>query len=184
MKPSTELVHILREGGIAVVLTDTLYGILGNAQSLSTVARIYRVKQRSQEKPLIVLVSEITELEKFGVRLTPEITERAMDYWPGPVTLVFPVTESSNSLHLTRGTGTIAFRLPYDEYLLNLLRETGPLVAPSANQEGKEPASDIKKAREYFGDTIDFYDDRGVCNTKNPSKIIMIEGEQVREIRV
>jgi L-threonylcarbamoyladenylate synthase len=120
---------------IGVVPTDTLYGIVGSAMSPEVVERIYELRKRERDKPLIVLLAGIAELDKFGV-VPGERTRELLDkVWPGPVSVIVPVA-GPEWAYLHRGTGGIAFRVPKKPDLRELLRQTGPLVAPSANLAG------------------------------------------------
>jgi L-threonylcarbamoyladenylate synthase len=165
-----ELSKILQEGKIAVVPTDTIYGIVGLALNASTVKRIRQIKDRSTHKPFIVLVSSTKQLASLGI--LPTYIEQTLKYWPGPNSLIFPV--ANNIEHLTCGLNSLAVRLPKQEDLIELINQTGPLVAPSANPEGQEPATNINEAIKYFGDKIDYYFDGGVLN-RPPSKLIDIQ---------
>ena len=80
-----EEIKILKKGGIGVVATDTLYGIVGSALSIKAVQRIYAVKGRDDKKPFIILISSIADLKKFSVRLTTEQKRFLGQEWPGPV---------------------------------------------------------------------------------------------------
>ena len=73
-----DLVKILKNGGIAIMPTDTIYGIVGQAQNLSTVERIYNLKKRNQKKPCIILIGDIKELQKFSIVLTEEQKNKIM----------------------------------------------------------------------------------------------------------
>ena len=75
--------------------------------------------------------------------------------------------------YLHRGTHTLAFRVPDDPQLKNLLKESGPLIAPSANPEGLPPATNIEEAQKYFGDTVDFYINDGE-RAGSPSTVISL----------
>jgi L-threonylcarbamoyladenylate synthase len=165
---NSNLIRILQDGGVAVIPTDTLYGIVGSALNEKVINRIYKIRKRKIEKPCIILIGDISELEKFSIVLSDEQENEIKKYWfpdktqgePGPVSIVLDCfNESLTYLH--RGTNTLAFRLPRDMGLQNLLKETGPLVAPSANLEGLLPAKNIQEAREYFGNSVDFYLDGG-----------------------
>ncbi|MEX0919083.1 MAG: L-threonylcarbamoyladenylate synthase, partial [Candidatus Paceibacterota bacterium] len=146
----------LQQGGIGVMPTDTLYGLVGSARQPATVEKIYQLKGREKDKPLIVLISSLDDLSSLGVKLTPAEKAVCADYWPGPVSIVLSCPlEKLDYLH--RGTKTLASRLPADPDLCSFIRQTGPLVAPSANPAGAEPAQTIKEARGYFGEKIDFY---------------------------
>jgi L-threonylcarbamoyladenylate synthase len=82
--------------------------------------------------------------------------------------------------YLHRGKKSLAFRLPHNKDLIDILKISGPIVAPSANIEGAKPAENIKEAKSYFGDKIDFYLDVGTIKSK-PSKIIYSNNEIIRE---
>lgn len=186
---------ILKAGGIGVIPTDTIYGLVGSALNQETVERIYQVRKRSPDKPSIILISSIEDLKLFGIKPNPKTLEILNRYWPGQISIVLPLDSEdkegldSRSLrlratlvdslrgndkgfkddkenyfeYLHRGTGTLAFRLPAQAgspetaQLLEILKEAGPLVAPSANPEGQSPAQDITEAKKYFGNKVDFY---------------------------
>ena len=127
--------------------TDTLYGVVGSAMWSDTVERVYRVKKRNTQKPLIVLISSIDDVQNFEIDNLGEDQMKVLaHYWPGPTSILLPCS-SSKFEYLHRGTGSIAFRLPNKKDLIDLLRETGPLVAPSANVEGEKPAATIAEAQ-------------------------------------
>ncbi|MEK7219418.1 MAG: L-threonylcarbamoyladenylate synthase [Patescibacteria group bacterium] len=173
------LVKVLKDGGVAVMPTDTLYGIVGRAQDSSTVERIYKIRKRSPEKPCIILIGDISDLEKFSVNISPEQKVLLQEYWSsGSVSIILDCTDEKFS-YLHRGTHTLAFRLPMqaglpvNTDLQKLLQETGPLIAPSANPEGLIPAQNIEEAKNYFGDSVDVYIDGGKIIGK-ASKIIKL----------
>lgn len=172
-----DLVKILKKGGVGVIPTDTLYGVVGSAFSKKTVERIYKVRGRDPKKPCIILISSIHDLQKFGI--SPELirANKSMleKVWPGKVSIVLPVEKKSQKkiTYLHRGVESLAFRFPNKKALIAILKKTGPLVAPSANKEGFPPALTISDAKKYFGDTIDFYMSAGTRKSK-PSKIISL----------
>ena len=171
----------LLSGGVGVLPTDTLYGIVGSALNPDTVDRIYDLKQRDSRKPLIVLISAVSELERFGVILSDALTLQLGNYWPGPHSIILPtIDEEFEYIH--RGTDHIAFRLPDDEDLRALIAEVGPLVAPSANVEGKPPAKNVAEAKNYFGTDVDFYVE-GEDLEGRASTIMELDGEEVRIVR-
>jgi L-threonylcarbamoyladenylate synthase len=170
-------VEILKKGGVGVMATDTIYGIVSSAFSSEAVDRVYKLKQRDSAKPLIVLVSCIEDLEKFGIVLTAELVEKLKQYWPGSYSIILPVV-GQRLAYIHRGTHRIAFRVPAKKDLLKVLEQTGPLVAPSANIEGMPPAKTIKEAQNYFGARADFYVDEGEMKNK-ASTILSFEGDKV-----
>lgn len=162
----------MKSGGIAVMPTDTIYGLVARAEDKEAVERVYSVRKRAPEKPCIILIGDEAELEKFGVVLSEEQKREIEKLWPGAVSIVLDVPGEEFS-YLHRGTGTLAFRLPAQSDLRELLKQTGPLIAPSANPEGLPPAKNIREAKEYFGDEVDFYADGGEIGGR-PSKLVRL----------
>ena len=180
-KDFTEAIEILQSGGVGVLPTDTLYGLVGYALDPDVVSRIYDLKERNIDKPLIVLIADIAQLEEFGVVLSSTLQEKLISHWPGKVTIILETVDEQFS-YLDRGFGKIAFRLPDDDELRDLIRTTGPLVAPSANVEGAPPAKNVEEARAYFGTSVDFYVDVG--NLEGPaSTIIEFNDDDVHVVR-
>jgi L-threonylcarbamoyladenylate synthase len=181
---NTAIVTTLKNNGIAIAATDTLYGILGVASSEAVVQRIYDLKGRDEHKPFIILISNIEDLLGFGVVLSEFEKQKLLQWWPGAVTVIMSIAESKreSSRYLHRGTNELAFRLPAKPSLVELLKETGPLVAPSANPQGQEPSYTIAEAKAYFGNSVDYYEDegevRGIAST-----IVRFHNGQIELIR-
>lgn len=205
-----DIYNILQRGGVGVLPTDTLYGLVGSAFSKKAVRRIYKLKKRNPKKPLIILIGSFSDLARFGVKPDAKTLKILRNIWPGkaspvrgkmPTASAAPLVRASNGvsvilpcrnkkfLYLHRGTNTLAFRLPANpvknfishgarKSLRVLLRETGPLVAPSANPEGKPPARTIREAKKYFGDAVDFYADGGTVSSQ-PSALIAIKNGRI-----
>ncbi|MCI5051091.1 MAG: threonylcarbamoyl-AMP synthase [Candidatus Pacebacteria bacterium] len=174
---------IIKEGGVAVLRTDTLYGLVADAKNQQAVDRIYDIKKRNPLKPVIVLVDSYKDIESFGIHISSELKMILGQYWPGKVSILLPANDTSvNTHYIHKGTGSIAFRIPDNEELRAVLRDVGPLVAPSANPEGKEPARTIQEAIDYFGDAVDYYADGGEVIDTKASKIIKISKEISEEV--
>ncbi len=171
----------LKHGKIGVVPTDTLYGLVGLAFNRKTVEKIYRLRRRTPLKPFIILISSIHDLAQFDVELEPAAAKLLAKVWPGKVSVVLSC-HSKDLDYLHRKTQTLAFRLPDDHKLRSLLKQTGPLVAPSVNFEGQSPALTIAEAQNYFGDKIDFYLDCGK-RVSEPSTLIKIENKKAVILR-
>lgn len=181
MNPFLAVVPIIARGGVGVLPTDTIYGIVGSALNHDAVRRIYALKRRNLKKPMIILIASPEELRRFGVVLDVGSKKILKDVWPGQVSVVFPLARgrfprrsvAGRFGYLHRGTSSLAFRLPKPVWLRALLKKTGPLVAPSANTEGAPPAKTIREAKKYFGDRVDFYVDIGRLQAK-PSTLITV----------
>ncbi|MDQ5969359.1 MAG: L-threonylcarbamoyladenylate synthase [Patescibacteria group bacterium] len=176
-----KVIEILSNGGVGVLLTDTLYGLVGSALDKEAVGRVQKIKNRSDHKPLIVLISSIKDLDLFGVKIESETEKILKTLWPGKVSIILPC-KNKKFVNISRGSGAIAFRFPNKKSLISILKKTGPLVAPSANPEGFPPAKNITEAKKYFGNNVDFYFGKGVPNTK-PSTLIKIDGKEMVVLR-
>jgi L-threonylcarbamoyladenylate synthase len=179
-------VKLLANGGIIVMPTDTLYGVLGSARNQKTVTRIYRLRRRSPGKPMIILISDPLSARQFGVRITPKLSVTLDKYWPGKVSIILPVVKRSPAFakfqYLHRGTGNLAFRVPRLVWLRKLLAKTGPLIAPSANPQSLPPAITIRQAKKYFGRNVDLYID-GDKRIAKASKLLRIKNNEIIIIR-
>jgi L-threonylcarbamoyladenylate synthase len=199
---------LLKEGAIGVIPTDTIYGICTSAFNKKAVEKVYKLRKRNPNKPCIILISSLEDLKKFNIRLTLWQKKILEKLWPGKISVVLSPrinadttlinadnkNNKSNRYHrssvldqrssveyLHRGTNSLAFRIPKSKLVLNILKISGPLIAPSANWEGYEPAKNIKEARRYFGNKV-FYLDRGDLISK-PSTLIDLRTQKIQILR-
>ena len=179
LKRLNNIIDILKNDGIGVMPTDTIYGIVGSAYSKEAVRKIYKVKNRDKSKPLIVLISSISELNKFGINKDFPILK---EVWPGKVSVILPCV-SSKFKYLHRGTKSIAFRFPVKKSLLEIIKATGPLVAPSANPESLKPAENITQAKKYFQNNVDFYLSGEKSKSKSSTLIKINKNGEVEVLR-
>jgi L-threonylcarbamoyladenylate synthase len=165
---------------IIITLTDTIYGILAPALDQSSVLRVYEIKKRAPEKPCIILISNIAELQKFGIYLDTKKGKQLSEMWeserPTSIILDIPKTHAEQFTYLHRGTNTLAFRIPKQGIeLLELLQHYGPMIAPSANPEGYPPAQNLDQAKNYFSEHSDIlYQEIDRQPLENPSRVIRL----------
>ncbi len=173
--------ELIQKGGIGILPTDTIYGIVGSALNPQVVEKIYKLRKRSLDKPMIILISDLNDLKKFDITLRNKQKEILEKIWPNPISVILAcLSEKFEYLH--RGKNSLAFRMPKDDSLLKLLKETGPLVVPSANFEGEKPAESIQEAKEYFAERLEFYVDEGILRSK-PSTLIQFSDNEVEILR-
>ncbi len=170
-----EIVNQIGNGSIAVIPTDTLYGIVTSINHPESVSKIYNIKNRNNTKPLIILISDIEQLKTLGIYPDTKALNEIDKLWPGPNSLIFP-TNRNDLEYLHRGSNTLATRLPQPPELRRLIDKTGPLVAPSANPEGMPPAKNISEARNYFEDKVDLYVDGGEVD-KPASRLLIWQND-------
>lgn len=163
---NAKLIELITNGGVGVLLTDTLYGLVAKADNERAVERVFQIKGRTPSKPPIVLVSNTSQLYDPLPESAGAVTDKL---WPGKNSIIFPSPSAPE--WLVRGSKGVSYRLPDDEALRALLAQTGPLIAPSANLEGETPARTVAEAQAYFGDKVDFYVDGGEVVNDKPSNL-------------
>lgn len=174
---------VLGAGGIAVIPTDTIYGIVARALDKRAVEHIYSVRGRDEKKPCIILVSSYEDLNTLGIKLDKNQKEFLNKNWPGQVSIVLPCNLKKFE-YLHRGTNTLALRMVggRNKHLLDLIKKVGPIIAPSANPQGLPPARNRKEARKYFGDRVDAYVCYGTRDSK-PSTLVDLSKGKVEILR-
>ncbi len=167
-------------GGVVVMPTDTVYGLIGRAFDKEAVDRIYTLKSRTPGKPLIVLIADMSDLDKFSIKLDDADKMIIKKIWPGPFSVAIEMNEAFSYLS---SNGKLAVRLPDNDLLREIIRQTGPLVAPSANLQAMPTATTIEEAKQYFGEMVDLYVDSGEILEGEPSTLITIENGGIKILR-
>lgn len=128
--------ELLKQGDLVVFPTETVYGLGASAWNPKAVQKIFEVKGRPSDNPLIVHISNVDMVKQF----TPSVSARAkmlmQKFWPGPLTLIFKKRPEVPHV-ITAGLDTVALRMPAHPIALELIQLSGPLVAPSANKSGR-----------------------------------------------
>lgn len=161
----------LQRGGLAVIPTDTVYGIAADAFSPRAVAKLLTAKGRDRTSPPPVLIPNVATLTALAHEVTEPVKRLTEAFWPGPLTIVLPAQESL-MWDLGDTHGTVALRQPNDAITLALLSDTGPLAVSSANKHGQAAATNILEAQRQLGDEVDAYLDAGETQSSVPSTII------------
>jgi len=172
-----KLADLLRGGGVGVLPTDTVYGVVCVASHELGVRRLYKLKSRDK-KPGTIIAANIDQLIDLGLKA--RYLKAVEEYWPGPVGVVIPCVQLQ---YLHQGVGSLVVRISDNQQLNYLLLTTGPLLSSSANQPGQPVANTIQEAQDYFGDTVDFYVDGGDLSGQKPSTLIRIVDDAVEVLR-
>jgi L-threonylcarbamoyladenylate synthase len=172
----------LRNGELAVLPTDTVYGLAADAFSPVAVAMLFSARGRNRSIPPTVLVGTARaaaaladDLGAFGQDLIDE-------FWPGALTLIF---RASPTLlwDLGDSKGTVALRMPLHSVALEVLKQTGPLAVSSANRHGHPAAITVDTAQEQLGESVSVYLDNGPCTENVPSTILDLTGTIPKVLR-
>lgn len=174
---------VLKNGGLVVLPTDTLFGLIASAYDKKAIDKIYKIKERDKSKPLIVLIYSQEDLKKFGIKINKAQAKFLEKIWPGQVSVLLSC-KNSKFKYIHRGTKEIAFRMigEKNKNLFKLIKKVGPIVAPSANKESFIPAETVKEAKGYFGDDVDLYINGGK-RVGAPSTLIRISNNNIEILR-
>jgi L-threonylcarbamoyladenylate synthase len=177
-KLSKHHLRFLTSGGVGVLPTDTIYGIVTQVNNRESVKRLYRLKSR-ENKPGTIIASNIQQIIDLGI--SPRYVEKARVFWPNPISVIIPVEDTLSYAHL--GKNSLAFRVVSDPQIAQLLDITGPLLTSSANKPNQLVANNINDAKKYFGDSVDFYIDGGNLDSSTASAVILIHNNDIKVFR-
>jgi L-threonylcarbamoyladenylate synthase len=170
--------ELIRGGRLVAFPTETVYGLGANALDAAAVARIFAVKERPRQSPLIVHVDSI-EMARSLALVWPDAAERLAErYWPGPLTLVVAKHASIPDI-VTAGLPTVGLRVPGHPLALALIREAGvPIAAPSANLFGGLSPTMAAHVRDSLGDAVDLVLDGGPAMVGIESTVLSMAGDE------
>ncbi|MBP3039084.1 threonylcarbamoyl-AMP synthase [Bacillaceae bacterium Marseille-Q3522] len=133
-----EAAQLLLKNEVVAFPTETVYGLGGNAKNDEAISKIYQAKGRPSDNPLIIHIARRTQLDEFAASI-PEEAERLMDtFWPGSLSIIFPLKKGVISEKATAGLTSVAVRMPDHPVALAIIEKAGlPIAAPSANASGK-----------------------------------------------
>lgn len=151
--------QIVRDGGLVVYPTDTVYGLGCDPFNVNAVKRVFTVKG-DREKPLPILSCSVADLGKIA-RLSEVAQRIAAKFWPGPLTIIVPKKPTLPDV-VTCGLDSVGVRVPKHDVVVQLIRlSKGLLVGTSANKTGQEPPRTASKAAEQLGEEVDLILDGG-----------------------
>jgi L-threonylcarbamoyladenylate synthase len=172
----------VKNGGLVVLPTDTVYGIGVDAFDSSAVAALLSAKGRGRDMPVGVLVGSWHTIDGLALMVPLSTRDLIRAFWPGALSLV---VRQAPSLQWDLGDarGTVMLRMPLHPVAIELLREVGPMAVSSANVSGRPPAVDAGEARNQLGDLVDVYLDAGPAAQQAASTILDLTGPEPRILR-
>lgn len=163
-------VNTIQSGKVVAIPTETVYGLAADAFNLAAVEKTFELKGRPADNPLIVHICSTDQLELLAGRV-PQIAYRLADvYWPGPLTLVLDKLPQVPDV-VTGGLKTVAVRMPDHPLTLELIRQTGPLTAPSGNKSGKPSPTKASHLLDDYGGNLPILDG-GSCTIGLESTVL------------
>jgi L-threonylcarbamoyladenylate synthase len=169
--PVGKAARIIRQGGVIAYPTEAVYGLGCDPLNADAVQRILTIKQRHEGKGLILIASELAQLEPFLSPLSNVIQSRLLQSWPGPTTWLVPA-RSEVPILLRGQHSTIAVRVTAHTSASNLCRcAEMAIVSTSANRAGQAPCRSAEQIKSIFGSQIDFILDAPLGHSRKPSEI-------------
>lgn len=178
-----EAVAALRRGELVGMPTETVYGLAADASNPDAVHRIFALKGRPADHPLIVHVADIEDLPRWARMIPDAARALAIAFWPGPLTLILPRQPGVPDA-VTGGQATVGLRCPAHPLALELLRAFGGgLAAPSANRFGHVSPTSAAHVRAEFGEALPIVLDGGECTVGIESTIVAFGADGPRILR-
>lgn len=169
--------QIIKNGGLVIFPTETVYGIGTNALNSKAVKKLYEVKKRPYEKPISLLVNSIEMIENIAKDITKLEYELIKNFFPGPLTIILKKKENISNI-VTANKETVGVRMPQNDIALKLIEYAGvPIATPSANISGKPSGTNMKDIMRDFEKKVEYFIDNGSSKIGQASTIVQIIDE-------
>ncbi len=177
------LAQEIKKGKIIILPTSTIYGICCNALDKIAVKKIYKIKKREYNKPLIVLVNDYNMLEKVCFDLNKIESKIADNFWPGPLTMILQKKNIIPKI-VTANNNTVGVRIDLNNLVNLLIEKAGvPIVAPSANISGSGNITSIDELEDIIKENVDYIIDSGRLDNIIESTLIKVEKDSINILR-
>ena len=168
--------EILNSGGVVAIPTETVYGLAASIFNEKAAAKIFKAKGRPADNPLIVHISDLSQLSSVVSEFPGMACKLAEKFWPGPLTMILP-KEKNISDFITAGLDSVAVRFPAHKIALEIISKTGPLAAPSANTSGRPSPTSMTHVLGDLGGKIEAVIDGGECEIGLESTVLSLLGD-------
>ena len=174
--------QIIKKGGLVAMPTETVYGLAANALDGKAVAKIFKAKGRPMDNPLIVHISDISQIYSLVSEFPEKAKILADKFWAGPLTIILPKSKIIPD-EVSAGLDTVAVRFPSNEIARKLISLSMPLAAPSANLSGSPSPTNARHVRDDMNGRIDAIIDGGECEVGVESTVITLATDIPRLLR-
>jgi len=176
-------VNVLKAGGLVAFPTESFYGLAVNIMDPVAIQRLFEVKGRGPDQPILLLLSSVSDLERYAGRVSPAARQLIRQFWPGGLTLIFEAAQDLSPL-LTAGTGKIGLRLSSHPPATGLAQAFGkPITGTSANLSGQPSISSAQAVLDSLGDQVDLVLDGGQTKGGLGSTILDVTMDPPRILR-
>lgn len=178
-----EVAKCIKQGGIAVFPTETVYGIGVNGLNENAIKKLYEVKQRPEKKPISLLVNSLDMINEIAKDITTVEYKLIEKFFPGPLTIVLKKKDIVPNI-LTPGIDTVGIRMPENEIALKLIEYAGvPIATSSCNISGKPSATNLQEIMKDFEGKVDYFIDNGPSKIGLASTVVQIIGGEPKILR-
>jgi tRNA threonylcarbamoyl adenosine modification protein (Sua5/YciO/YrdC/YwlC family) len=173
---------ILRQGGIIIYPTDTVYGLGCDLSNKKGIEKIYELKKRDRKQPLSFVCSDLSHISEYA-KVTDYAYKTMKRFLPGPYTFILEASRLVPKIILPKRS-TTGIRVPDNQICLALIKELGqPIISTSVKTEQGETLGDPSVIKEYFGRKVDLIIDSGIINPE-PSSVISLVDDNIEIIRI
>ena len=182
LKPTQEGIQlaceIISAGDVVAIPTETVYGLFADATKADACANIFKAKDRPQDNPLIVHISDYEMWQDTVAEIPEDAMKLAEAFWPGPLTIILKKKDIIPD-EVTAGMDTVGIRMPSHPVVLEIISKTRlPLAGPSANRSGRPSPTDAQTVFNDMDGRIPLVLDGGECNIGVESTVVSLAGEQ------
>ena len=175
--------NVIKNGGIVIFPTETVYGIGTNGLDSEAVKKLYEVKNRSLTKPISLLVSNFDMINQVAKDIKEMEYKIMKNFFPGPLTIILNKKSCVPDI-LTANGNTVGIRMPDNEIALKLIELSEvPIATPSANISGKPSGTNIEDIKKDFEGKVDLFIDNGKSKIGNGSTIVKVENNEIKILR-
>jgi L-threonylcarbamoyladenylate synthase len=176
---NNNVIEVIKQGGVVIMPTDTIYGIVGDATNELVIKKVFDLKKREGSKAMLILVSDVDMLNEYVECIGDDAKKLISSFWPGPLTIIFKKRNVSDLL--TGGIDTVGIRCPKDDRLLTIIKSLGkPILSTSVNVSGTLQATSIDLVDESILSNVDLIIDEGICEGV-ASTIVGLDNKILRE---
>lgn len=177
-----EAAHLLLEGEVVAIPTETVYGLAADALNPQAVEKIFEAKGRPQDNPLIVHIASLNQLPTVAENVPEAVYTLAQAFWPGPLTMILPRGKNIPDV-VTAGLDTVGIRMPSHKSARRIIELSSPLAAPSANSSGKPSPTTAAHVMDDMNGRIPLIVDGGRCSVGVESTVVDMTGTVPKVLR-
>lgn len=163
--------EILKNGGVIVFPTETVYGVGALLDNENAIKRIYEIKGRDFNKPLLIHISKMNHVFDLSRYVPDKASDLMKAFWPGSLSIILEASCAVPRSAIAYGY-TVGFRMPSNKFFRDLSVLVGPMAATSANLSGGKDPLTCGEAHNYLKDSVDLYVDEGPVEKGSPSTVI------------